>query len=67
VRPEERDPGYVWDMLDAARSVRDFTSGVTQGDYLKDRKLQLAVERALEIWSRVALGADRMKPSTVLG
>ena len=30
MRPEERDPGYVWDMLDAARSVREFTSGVTQ-------------------------------------
>jgi uncharacterized protein with HEPN domain len=36
-------------MLDGARSSRDFTSGVTQGEYLKDRKLQLAVERALEI------------------
>jgi uncharacterized protein with HEPN domain len=49
MRPDERDPGYVWDMLDGARSIRDFTSGVTQGEYLKDRKLQLAVERALEI------------------
>ena len=48
MRPEERDPGYVWDMLDAARSVRGFTSGVRQEEYLKDRKLQLAVERALE-------------------
>ena len=49
MRPEERDPRYIWDMLDAARSVREFTSGVTQDEYLKDRKLQLAVERALEI------------------
>lgn len=54
MRPEERDPGYVWDMLDAARSVRDFTSGVTQDEYLKDRKLQLAVERALEIIGEAA-------------
>lgn len=54
MRPDERDPGYVWDMLDAARSVRDFTSGVTQDDYLKDRKLQLAVERALEIIGEAA-------------
>ena len=36
-------------MLDAARSVREFTSGVTQ-----DRKLQLAVERALEIIGEAA-------------
>jgi uncharacterized protein with HEPN domain len=41
-------------MLDAARSVRDFTSGVTQDEYLKDRKLQLAVERALEIIGEAA-------------
>lgn len=54
MRPDERDPGHVWDMLDAARSFRDFTRGVTQGEYLKDRKLQLAVERALEIIGEAA-------------
>jgi uncharacterized protein with HEPN domain len=54
MRPDERDPGYVWDMLDAARSVREFTTGVTQDQYLKDRKLQLAVERALEIIGEAA-------------
>lgn len=54
MRPDERDPGYVWDMLDAARSVRDFTSGATQDGYLKDRKLQMAVERALEIIGEAA-------------
>jgi uncharacterized protein with HEPN domain len=54
MRPEERDPGYVWDMLDAARSVREFTTGVTQDEFLGDRKLQLAVERALEIIGEAA-------------
>jgi uncharacterized protein with HEPN domain len=54
MRPDERDPGYVWDMLDAARSIRDFTRGVTQDQYLKDRKVQLAVERALEIIGEAA-------------
>ena len=24
--PEERDPTYLWDMLDAARTVREFTA-----------------------------------------
>ena len=28
MRPEDRDAGYVWDMLDAARTIRDFTAGV---------------------------------------
>ena len=54
MRPEERDPGYIWDMLDAARSVCEFTTGVTQAENLGDRKLQLAVERALEIIGEAA-------------
>jgi len=54
MRPDDRDAGYIWDMLDAARSVRDFTNGVTQEDYLRDRKLQLAIERALEIIGEAA-------------
>jgi hypothetical protein len=29
MRPEERDAALLWDMLDAARAVRDFTVGVT--------------------------------------
>jgi uncharacterized protein with HEPN domain len=54
MRPDERDPGYIWDILDASRSIRDFTRGATQDAYLKDRKLQLAVERALEIIGEAA-------------
>lgn len=54
MRPDDRDAGYIWDMLDAARSVRDFTNGVTQEEYLQDRKLQLAIERALEIIGEAA-------------
>ena len=49
MRPEDRDAGYLWDMLDAASTVADFVSGVRVADYLGDRKLQLAVERAIEI------------------
>jgi uncharacterized protein with HEPN domain len=29
MRPEDRDPGYVWDMFDAARTILNFTTGVT--------------------------------------
>lgn len=54
MRPEDRDAGYVWDMLDAARSVREFTQDVTREEYLQDRKLQLAIERALEIIGEAA-------------
>jgi len=54
MRPEDRDAGYLWDMLDAASTVADFMSGVRAADYLRDRKLQLAVERAIEIIGEAA-------------
>ena len=54
MRPEDRDASYLWDMLDAARAIRDFTVGVTRDAYLRDRKLQLAVERAIEIIGEAA-------------
>lgn len=27
--PEKRDAGYLWDMLEAARSAQEFTTGTT--------------------------------------
>ncbi|MBI3611383.1 MAG: DUF86 domain-containing protein [Nitrospirae bacterium] len=54
MRPDKRDAAYLWDMLDAARSVLDFTAGVRFEQYLQDRKLQLAVERCLEILGEAA-------------
>jgi len=50
----DRDKAYLWDMLDAAKTVREFTSGVTINQYMQDRKLQLAVERAIEIIGEAA-------------
>ncbi len=47
--PEKKDLAYLWDILDAARAIKDFTNRVSFDQYLKDRKLQMAVERALEI------------------
>ena len=47
-------------MLDAARSVLEFTKGVEVREYRQDRKLQLAVERALEI---IGEAARLMSPS----
>ena len=54
MRPEDRDAGYLWDMLDAATAVADFMSEVRAADYVRDRKLQLAVERAIEIIGEAA-------------
>jgi uncharacterized protein with HEPN domain len=41
-------------MLTTAKDIRDFTSGVRYDQYLKDRKLQLAVERSMEIIGEAA-------------
>ena len=54
MRPEDRDAGYLWDMLEAATNVVEFTTGIGADQYLQDRKLQLAVERALEIIGEAA-------------
>ncbi len=47
--PEERDRAHLWDMLDAAREIEGFLANARADDYERDRKLQLAVERLLEI------------------
>ncbi|HKY21163.1 MAG TPA: HepT-like ribonuclease domain-containing protein [Vicinamibacterales bacterium] len=52
--PENRDAAYIWDMLEAAHAILTFTNGVSLEDYLADRKLQLAVERAIEIIGEAA-------------
>lgn len=52
--PSERDAAYLWDMMDAASSIRDFMVGINYAQYLADRKLQLAVERCLEIIGEAA-------------
>lgn len=54
MQPEQRDPAYLWDMLDAARTVREFTAGISFAEYMADRKLQLAVEREIEIIGEAA-------------
>lgn len=54
MQPEERDAAYLWDMLDAARAVREFASSRTYDDYQKDRMLRGAVERHIEIIGEAA-------------
>ncbi len=54
MRPEEKDTAYLWDMLNAAREVMNFTQASDLTGYLKDRKLQMAVERAVEIMGEAA-------------
>ncbi len=58
MRPEERDPAYLWDMIEAARALVDFTANLTLEELLatgRDREMtRLAVERELEMLGEAA-------------
>jgi len=54
MRPEERDPGSLWDMREAAQEIAAFVRGVTREQYSEDSKLRRAVERDLEIIGEAA-------------
>jgi uncharacterized protein with HEPN domain len=51
---EKKDAAHLWDMLDSAKTICDFVTGINFSQYMKDRKLQLAVERAIEIIGEAA-------------
>lgn len=54
MRPEKSDLKYIWDMLDASRTILEITSGKTLVDYERTKMLSLAVERAVEIIGEAA-------------
>ncbi len=43
MRSEERDPAHLWDMLEAARAIVDFTENLTLEEFLatgRDREIR---------------------------
>lgn len=58
MRPEERDPAHLWDMIEAARAIVDFTKDLTLEEFLAGGRemtiRRLAVERELEILGEAA-------------
>lgn len=59
MRPDPRDAGHLWDMLESSRQVLEFTRGMTLADYSENRLVQLAVERAIQI---IGEAANRISP-----
>lgn len=59
MQPDERDAAFLWDMLEAARLVNEYVQNVEVVEYLADRKLQLAIERLVEIIGEAARGVSR--------
>ena len=54
MQPDQRDAAYLWDMLDAAQTVGQLSSGLDFTRYSNDRRTQLAVERSLGIIGEAA-------------
>ena len=52
--PNNRDAGFLWDMLQAIAKIQEFTRNLSLEDYLKSALLQSAVERQLEILGEAA-------------
>jgi len=52
--PENRDAAWLWDMLEAARWVTEFTKHLSCEDFLSDERTQAAVERKVEIIGEAA-------------
>jgi uncharacterized protein with HEPN domain len=52
--PNNREAGFLWDMLQAARRLQEFTAGLSYEAYLESILLQSAVERQLEILGEAA-------------
>lgn len=52
--PEQRDAAYLWDMLEAAKQALEITAEMTYDRYRRERVVQLAVERTIEIVGEAA-------------
>ncbi len=58
--PEERDPAYLWDIVNAARGAVDYLAGVSLQDFLSREHAitRDAVERKLEVIGEAARGVS---------
>ena len=54
MRPEERDKAYLWDMLQAARDIVEFTKNQNLAAFTRDRRTRFAVERQLLVIGEAA-------------
>ena len=54
MRLDERDPAYLWDMLQAAKEVESMLQGHDLAAFLNNRMLLRAIERSIEIIGEAA-------------
>ena len=54
MRPEDKNPAYIWDMHHAATEVLEIVKDYDLQKFLNDRVIVLAVERSIEIVGEAA-------------
>jgi uncharacterized protein with HEPN domain len=59
MRPEERDPGLLWDMRDMAIKAAGAVEQIDYERFLQDQMLRLAIERLLQ---NIGEAARRLSP-----
>ncbi len=52
--PDDADLAFLWDMLEAGRSIQALVAGMTFEQFEADRRTYRAVERELEIMGEAA-------------
>jgi uncharacterized protein with HEPN domain len=71
MQPDARDAGYLWDMLEAARTVRDLVTDASYEEFIADRKLHLSVIHSIqtigEAANRVSASFCRAHPEIPWG
>jgi uncharacterized protein with HEPN domain len=60
IYPDRRDEENIRDMLHAARTIVEFTACMEYDHYLADRKLQLALERLIDIIGQDATNVSEL-------
>lgn len=54
MKPEERDAALLWDMLEAAKDIAEFTENIEFVDFNSNKMLRYAVERQLVVIGEAA-------------
>jgi uncharacterized protein with HEPN domain len=54
MQSENRDPAYLWDMLEAAPDIVEFATGLSYTQFSQDKKTRFAVERQLMVIGEAA-------------
>lgn len=58
MRPDKRDAGYLWDMLETARGVVAMVANLTLERYLANEDARMAMERRIQLIGEAARGVS---------